>query len=53
MVHLLYELYLRNNEPVQAKKLYARYEEILQSNDYPDAEIRQLLDQISESVEPR
>jgi ATP/maltotriose-dependent transcriptional regulator MalT/DNA-binding SARP family transcriptional activator len=53
MVHLLYELYLRNNEPVQAKKLYARYEEVLQSNDYPDAEIQHLLKQISIAAEPK
>lgn len=44
---LLYKLHVLNREPLQAKRLYKRYEEMLQRDEYPAEEIQELLGRIS------
>ena len=44
---LLYRLHVLNGKPVQARKLYRRYENMLHKDGYPSEEIQELLERIS------
>ncbi len=43
---LLYSLFVRNKEPLQAKRLYTYYEELLHKHGYPEEEIREMMYQL-------
>lgn len=47
LTSLLYNLYLLNKEPMQAKNLYKRYEKMLKKEEYPEEEMQELLERLS------